>query len=212
MLKFEVETLEGVDEAHKPLYVVHGDKFRLAVEGLDPADQLKEALRKEREEKAAAKSKLSEFEAAAAEAEQKRQQERGEFKALWEKEQEQRTLTAKELTDLKDKIATGERQQVAHKMAMTLTRDASRAELLKKEALAYVVYTPDGIKINGPAGDAWTEKQLAEHLASVYPFLVDGNQASGGGAAGGTAVISNADILKLPPIERITAHRAGTKK
>ena len=61
MLKFEVDTLDGLDDGVKALYQQHGNKFRLAVEGIDPADELKEALRKEREERAAAKANLKEF-------------------------------------------------------------------------------------------------------------------------------------------------------
>ena len=47
-LQFEVETLEGIDEGLHGLYAEHNGKFRLSVSGIDPADELKEALRKER--------------------------------------------------------------------------------------------------------------------------------------------------------------------
>src|SRR5574343_271265 len=53
-LKFEIdrEAHAELPEATQALYAPHGDKFRLQVEGIDPADELKEALRKEREQSA----------------------------------------------------------------------------------------------------------------------------------------------------------------
>jgi hypothetical protein len=184
MLKFEVDALDGLEEATKALYQPHGNKFRLAVEGLDPADELKEALRKEREERAAAKAKLKEFEDRRVAEENDRLTKAGEFEALYKKATESASTTAKELQELKDKIATKEREATAAQIAGGLTRDTARAELLKKEALRFVQYTPEGVKINGEDGAALTVEQLGKALATKYPFLVDGNQASGGGANG----------------------------
>lgn len=51
MLKFEVDSLDGVDEAVRGLYEKDGDKFRLKVEGLPEVEDtsgLKTALSKER--------------------------------------------------------------------------------------------------------------------------------------------------------------------
>jgi hypothetical protein len=183
-LKFEVDSLEGLDDGVKALYVAHGAKFRLAVEGIDPADELKEALRKEREERAAAKAKLKELEDKRVAEENDRLTKAGEFEALYKKATESASATAKELQELKDKIATKEREATAAQIAGGLTRDTARAELLKKEAIRFVQYTPEGIKINGEDGAALTAEQLGKHLATKYPFLVDGNQASGGGASG----------------------------
>ena len=36
MLKFEVDSLEGLDESVKCLYEQKGERFRLKVEGIDP--------------------------------------------------------------------------------------------------------------------------------------------------------------------------------
>jgi len=184
MLKFEVDTLDGLDDGVKALYQPHGNKFRLAVEGIDPADELKEALRKEREERAAAKAKLKELEDKRVAEENDRLTKAGEFEALYKKATESSAATAKELQELKDKIATKEREATAEQIAGIKTRDTARFELLKKEALRFVQYTPEGIKINGDDGSAMTAEQVADHLAKKYPFLADGNQASGGGANG----------------------------
>ena len=180
--KEEFEALGDNDKIH---YKEVGDRYKLDVDGEDDGKELKEALRKEREERASAKKRLAELEEAQREAEAKRQQEKGEFEALWKKEQEKSATATSELQKLRDRVANGLREQAALEVAGTLTKDMKRAALLKKEALLHIVHTDDGVKINGPDGDAWTAEQLKEYLAEQYPFLADGSQASGGGATGG---------------------------
>ena len=183
-LQFEVDSLEGLDESLQALYTEHEGKYRLSVEGIDPADELKEALRKEREERAAAKARLKEFEDQQSEAERKRLEEKQEFEQLYKQSEEGKGKLARELDDLKRQIADKERSEVANGITAALTRDTARAELLQKEALQFVHYTPEGVKINGPDGEAWDKSKLSEYLTERYPFLVDGSLASGGGAAG----------------------------
>lgn len=142
-------------------------------------------------EKKAVQSRAQELEQMQQEAEQKRLEEKQEFEKLWRQEQEQRTKTAGELETLRKSIADKERGEAALKVAAELTRDTARAELLKKEALAYIQHTPDGVKIMGPDGEMNAE-QLRDHLSKSYPFLVDGSQASGGGALGGKSSSSAA--------------------
>ena len=77
-----------------------------------------------------------------------------------------------------------ESQEAALKVAASLTRDTAKAELLKKEILNYTEHSADGVKFKGESGDM-TAEQLTAHLTKQYPFLVDGNQSSGGGANGG---------------------------
>jgi hypothetical protein len=163
-LKFEItkEEFEALEEGQQALYSEHGDGYRLQVEGIDPADELKEALRKEREERAEAKRKLQEFESEA----EKRERERLEKQQEWE----QLSKTERERAEKLDKEATG---------------GVQRYGLLKKEAMQFIAHTPEGVKINGPDGEAWDAKQLGKYLTEQYPFLVDGSKASGGGAPGG---------------------------
>lgn len=193
-------------------YKANGDGFRLDVTGTDEAIELKEALRKEREQRAAAKTRVTELEKANTEAERLRLEEKGQYKTLYEASEGEKATTAKELADLKVKIANGERNASALKVAHSLTKDTGRAALLTKEALQFITHTPDGVKMNGSDGSAWTPEQLSTHLTAAYPFLVDGSQASGGGATGGAGG-GAADLSNLPPTDRITAHRqAGGKQ
>ena len=50
--------------------------------------------------------------------------------------------------------------------------------------MQFIAHTPEGVKINGPDGEAWDSKRLGQYLSEQYPFLVDGSKASGGGAPG----------------------------
>lgn len=184
-LKFEVEDISSIDESMRDMYKPYEGKYRLQVDGIDDASELKEALRKEREERAAAKAKLKEIEDASSIADQKRLEEKQEFETLWKAEQEKGTATAKELDDLRSSIAQKDRNSEAYKIVSTLATDTARAEILQQQALGFIHHTPEGIKINGPDGEAWDAAKLTAHLKEKYPFLVDGSKASGGGATGG---------------------------
>jgi len=183
-LQFEVDSLEGLDESLQALYTEHEGKYRLAVDGIDPADELKEALRKEREERAAAKKRLQEYETEAERRERDRLEKQQEWEQLSKTERERAEKLERELSETREAIAKEKVGATAQSVVSQLTRDVARAELLKKEAVNYITHTPEGIKINGPDGDAWDANKLSEHLSEKYPFLADGSQATGGGATG----------------------------
>ena len=183
MLSFEVDTLDSVEEQFKPLYEEKGGKYRLKVTGIDPADELKEALRKERDDRKAANAKLSDYEKAQAESEAKRLEEKQEYETLYKNTKGAFDKQSQEFEDFRRKLADKDRGELATELANSLTRDVSRADLLKKEALSYIQHTADGVVISGPDGTL-TKDQLKSQLAERYPFLVDGNQSSGGGATG----------------------------
>lgn len=187
-LKFEItaEQFEELDEGQQALYAKRGEGYRLEVDGIDPADELKEALRKEREERAEAKAKLKEYEENQTESERKRMEEQQQFEELYKTEQTQKTELQKQLETLKGSIADKERNETALGIVGDLTRDTMRAKLLQKEAMQYISHTPEGVKINGPDGAAWDAAKLSAYLKESYPFLVDGSGASGGGATGGS--------------------------
>lgn len=184
-LKFEVDSLEGVDDAIKPLYQEHNGKFRLAVEGIDPADELKNALSREREERKSAKQRAEELQKALEAKELAELEGQKKYEELYKREQETRNKTTAELELLRKSIAERELSESALKVASNLTRDAAKADLLKKEAMAYAVHSADGVKFTVDGVDV-TAEQLQQHLAKQYPFLADGVQSSGGGASGGS--------------------------
>ena len=111
-LQFKVDTLEGVDESTAKLYVKDGDSYKLDVDGIDTADELKSALQKERESSREAKAKLKELsdqkaesDRLKAEAEEKRLLEKEEFKTLYEKEQKKQSEANEKLLKLQEKVS-----------------------------------------------------------------------------------------------------------
>lgn len=187
-LQFEItaEQHADLDEAQQALYSQHGEGYRLDVEGIDPKDELKEALRKEREDRAEANRKLQEHETAAEQQERQRLEQQQEWEQLSKQERERAEKLQGQLDDLTRRDAERQREESAMGITGKLARDTARETLLRKEAKQFIHHTPEGIKINGPDGEAWDEKQLGEYLRESYPFLVDGNQSSGGGATGST--------------------------
>lgn len=68
-------------------------------------------------------------------------------------------------------------------IAAELTRDTKRAELLKEQIGKYARYTDNGVKFE-MGGVEVDRSKVIEHLTESYGFLIDGSQASGGGATG----------------------------
>jgi anti-sigma28 factor (negative regulator of flagellin synthesis) len=214
-LKFKItkDEFEALEESHQALYAEDGDGYQLEVDGIDDGKELKEALRKEREERAAAKKRSQELETEKEQAERERLEQQQEWEQLARTERERADTRDKELSELRDKVANGERNMTAEGVvAGLIDKDATggvqRYSLLRKEAMQFIAHTPEGVKINGPDGEAWDAKRLGVYLSEQYPFLVDGSKASGGGAPGsqgGGAVTKQFD--KMSGMERVELRR-----
>lgn len=123
------------------------------------------------------------LEQAQQEAEEERQKEKGEFKSLYEKTQADLEAERENARKFRQTIQQKELESAAGQIAGQLSRDAKRAELLKKEAMQFAVYTDEGVKFEVGGVEMPAEK-LIEKMSEDYDFLVDGSQASGGGAPG----------------------------
>lgn len=212
MLKFEVDSIDAVDENLRSLYSEHEGKYRLKVEGIDPADELKKALSNERSSSKEAKARLAELERQKQEDDERRLAEKQEFEKLWQSEKQAKSQTLAELETLKKSIADKQRNEAALQIASALTRDTKRAELLKKEALNYIQVSPDGIVLS----DGMDKDKLKQKLILDYPFLIDGNQSSGGNSKGSTnggvaPQMSRDDFTKLAPAKQMEYLRSGGK-
>lgn len=191
-LELELDSLEGVAEGIKTLYVEKDGKYRLDVAGLDDSIAGKSALVKEREERKKAKAEADELRKTLQDKELAELEGQKKYEDLYKREQENARKSATELDLLKRSIADKERTEAALKVAAGLTRDTAKAELLQKEIMAYAQNTSEGVKFSSDSGDM-TVEQLSAFITKKYPFLVDGNQSSGGGAAGSGKV---ADVNK----------------
>ena len=207
-LAFEVESLEGVDDAVKTLYVEKDGKFRLDVTGIDPADELKEALRKERDLTKEEKQKRKDLEEAKRLADENRAKEKGEFKTLYESESKRATEKEAAYIELLKKIELKERESSALSIAGQLTTNAKRANVLKKEILPYVKYDGENIKYE-MGGVETTPEKLVETIKADYDFLIDGPQSSGGGASGGKSSGATPKDDKVFGASRIRAARSS---
>ena len=213
MLKFELDTLDGVDEAVAGLYEQKGDKFRLKVEGIDPADELKEALRKEREDRKAAKERAETLEREMRERADEDARKRGDSEALEKSWQEKLTKRETELAEqikqrdarLQDLTVGATAREIgdiampgSQSVVARLARDRLRYEdgkvvVLDKEGRPSAL-TPDELK---------EELRLDPALAP----LIQGSRASGGGAAGAKGGGAAKNWNDLSGMERVELRR-----
>jgi hypothetical protein len=210
-LAFEIDSLDGLEESVKTLYKEHNGKFRLDVSGIDPADELKGALQREREERKAAKARADQLEREKAEAEEVRLREKSEFKELYEREKSaaqklKEEWEAEKLTTKKEKISNA-----ALQIGAELGDQESSVKLLTREAKDYIEIE-NGVVKYLIGGVEVTKEVLVDTLAKQYPQLCKGSGASGGGAAGG----KNGGAAKKPEeyseAERMQLYRSEPAK
>lgn len=216
MLKFEVDTLEGVDEAVAGLYEKHGEKYRLKVEGIDPADELKEALRKEREERKAAKERAEALEREARERADEAARKKGDTEALEKSWQEKLAKREAELAE-----AIKARDAKLHDLTVGATAQAIAGEVavpgsagviarLVRDRLRYedgkvVVLDAEG-KPSALTVDE-LKKEVSEDPA-LAPLIV-GSRASGGGAAGAKGGGAAKQWHEMSGMERVELRRTN---
>jgi hypothetical protein len=151
-------------------------------------DELVAGLKRKNEqllgESRADREKREQIEKLQADGEAERAKEKGEFKTLYEKSQTELESERENARKFRTTIQEKDLDSESIKLAGSLTKDMMRAELLKQQAMKYAKYTESGV-IFEVGGVEISREKLAEKLQTDYPFLVDGNQSSGGGALGG---------------------------
>lgn len=200
-LAIELDALDGVDEAVKPLYKqTDGGKFRLDVDGLDGIlNKNKELLGETKAER----TKRQELERQLAERAEAELITNKQFEQLAEQRGKDALKFKTELEQLQQTIANEKRTSVATTLAAAVAVDESAVELLTEQVLKLAEYTPEGVKFK----DGLTAEQVKAHLTSKYPRLVKGSGASGGGASGanGGAGGANKGNMGGTPKERAAA-------
>lgn len=189
-LKFEVDSLDGLDESVRSFYVKHDDKYRLDVTGIDPADELKEALKKERELRKAEsdakrieREKREAIEAEQAEAELRRAEEAGEFKKLHAAEKEKNNKLVADFEAFRKSTEMKDISMASMDLARSLTKDDKRASLLA-EKIAGLASMNEGKVIFAQDGHQIEPDKIKAQMTEDYPFLVDAQNGTGGGATG----------------------------
>ena len=180
MLKFEVENLDSVDEGLRDLYEENNGVFRLKVEGIDPADELKNALKKERESSKEAAAKLKELEAMKAETERQVLEEQGKYKELSERERKEKLETQSRLEELTRKIADGKRNAMVRDLASSMTSDATEQKIISRFALDYVKIEGDEATFSKDIKEI--ESELSQFVFNKSSGSNDGGNNKNGGA------------------------------
>lgn len=134
-------------------------------------------------EKKTVAQRAKELEEAQAAAEQERLKEKEEFKTLWEREQQAKKELQEKYETFSKQVQQKEVELASSSIAAELTRDTKRAELLKEQIGKYARYTEEGVKFE-MGGVEVDRSKVIEHLTESYGFLIDGSQATGGGATG----------------------------
>ena len=162
-------------------------------------------------EKKNVSQKAHELEEAARLAEEARQKEKGEYKEMYEREQKSRQEITEKFSEFQAKIQKNEIAMAVNGVAMGLTKDKARAELLAEKAAQFAKYSESGItyEIGGVPVDA---AKLTEHLKSKYPFLADGSGAAGGGATGGTNGGAVKKFADYTPAELVALRKESPEK
>jgi len=185
MLKYQVESIEELDETVQSLYTEKDGAYVLTVDGLpQPEDTsgLKNKLNELMTEAKEAKRKARELEESKTQQEEESAKEKGEFKTLWEQAQQRLSEKDEELKQFSEKIQQKDVNIAARGVGSMLAKsDAKRAEVLSDYAAKYARHNGEEVEfiVNGAQVDT---NALMAHLTKEYPFLVDGSNATGGGA------------------------------
>jgi len=91
-------------------------------------------------------------------------------------------------TSLESDIHEKTLENKALEIASSLTKDTNRANLLKQQIRARIALDGDNVSVLDESGKPTisTVDELTAGMRERYPFLVDGSEASGGGAKGGS--------------------------
>jgi hypothetical protein len=234
-MKFKkvLDSLEGLDDAVKKLYVEKDGKFYLDVEGDDYAE-LRETIEKERKAARDAQKLLKKLEGVDPEkyqelldAEEKRKLEGIEKRGEWDKLKVQ--LVEKHAKDLVDKDAiistmknAVEKHIVSAAVSQAVAESKGSAKVLFPHVKAMVravekdgeyhveVVDTDGTtRLGGSDAKNMTVAQLVDEFKQDKDFAGAWPASVGGKAPGssGTGDLNNEEFLKLPPAERLKISR-----
>ena len=152
------------------------------------------------------------------EAEQKAQKE-NDYKQLFEAQKEESNTLRQTIEKMNADITQQKIRTEAAKLAAQLTKDTGRAQLLQKEISQRLTLVDNELRVTDDSGQLTVSSldDLANAIKTSYPFLVDGSQASGGGAVkaqGGAEArkeVSRAAFDKMDQRQRSDFIKSGGK-
>ena len=192
MLKYKLESLDGIDEETQKLYKQEGNVYTLAVEGIESGGDvagLKAKVDELLTEKKAADKKAADAEAARLQAEEDAKTEKarktGDIETIEKGYQEKMQTLEAQLAEMQTKTADKELDRTALEVAAGLAEGANQ-KILSRFIKDRLRYEGDEIKVTDGSGNLTiaTIEQLKEEFktSEEYASLVIGSKGNGGGA------------------------------
>ena len=152
------------------------------------------------------------------EAEEKAQKE-NDYKQLFEAQKEESNTLRQTIDKMNADIKQQKVSTEAAKLASQLTKDTGRAQLLQKEISQRLTLVDNELRVTDESGQLTVSSldDLTNAIKTSYPFLIDGSQASGGGAVkaqGGAEArkeVSRAAFDQMDQRQRHEFFKAGGK-
>tara|TARA_B100000963_G_C22585861_1_gene653054 strand:- start:124 stop:783 length:660 start_codon:yes stop_codon:yes gene_type:complete len=179
----EIEGVELPEEAKEAVMAKFNEELQARVE--EQTSGLKAKVDELLAEKKKVKAEREEARLAAKlEAEQKAAAE-NDYKQLFESQKGEADTLRRKIEDMNASITMQKISAEAGKIAASLSKNTQRAELLQDKISQRLTIVDDEIRVTDESGQLTvsTIDELTASIRGKYDFLVDGTQASGGGAA-----------------------------
>lgn len=151
-------------------------------------------------EKKAAQRAKDELDAKARAEKEEIAKKQNDFQQLYESQKQEADSLRKTIEEMNLNVQRQTVASQASKIASTLTKDVAKAKLLEKEISQRLALVDNEIRVTDESGQLTvsTLDDLTANIRTNYPFLVDGIQAQGGGAARshGGADVSGKEISR----------------
>jgi hypothetical protein len=219
--KVSEESFDTLDDSVKGLYSQGEDGYTLNVDGVPKEDVsgLKRKIDELLTEKKTVQQKAIEAEEAARLETAEKLRKANDFEQLYNSSESERQKAADELATLKANLQQQQVEGQASKVAASLTKDAARANLLSQQISSRLSLVDGEVRVLDTNGNLTVSsvEELTQSIKAEYPFLVDGSQAAGGGATGGssgagdTKQVSRSDFDAMDSVKRMKYIKSGGK-
>ena len=219
--KVSEESFDTLDDSVKGLYSQGEDGYTLNVDGVPKEDVsgLKRKIDELLTEKKTVQQKAIEAEEAARLETAEKLRKANDFEQLYNSSESERQKAADELATLKAYLQQQQVEGQASKVAASLTKDTARANLLSQQISSRLSLVDGEVRVLDTNGNLTVSsvEELTQSIKAEYPFLVDGSQAAGGGATGGssgagdTKQVSRSDFDAMDSVKRMKYIKSGGK-
>jgi len=205
-LELNLDTLEGLEDNFKSLYVEKDGKFHLDVNGIEDVSGLKSALEHERTNRKKAIEDAAAAEVARLKSIEDAAKASGDTKQLLKSSEDARAVIQTELDGVKKGIATSDLKSASLEIS-ALIAEGKNVSLLSKFVLERLQHSEGKVKVLNKEGELTVSSfaDLANDFKNDKDFasLIKGNQSNGGGALGGDNNDGGAADTKLTSTQKI---------